>query len=67
MLLACKKNKMQRPDSPNKKELSPEKVRRVAEKVYAMFLKDIKIAKERSGHTYKTSRVNRTSTHKLTN
>lgn len=68
MLLAChnvrhavslSKNQMQPSDKPNKKELSPEKVRKVAEKVYAMFLKDMKIAHERSGHNNKTSRVNR--------
>ena len=43
------------------KKLTPEQIRLVAEKVYRMFLTDMKLARERTGRSYTTSRMNRTT------
>ncbi len=46
------------------KELTPEQVRLVAEKVYAMFLRDMKLARERTGRGYTASRAHRATSYR---
>lgn len=42
------------------RKLTPEQIRLVAEKVYRMLLKDMELARERTGRSYMGSRISRT-------
>lgn len=46
-------------DSAKSKELTPEKIRLVAEQVYRMFLRDMRLARERTGRELMAGGVGR--------